>query len=206
MYLNRRCALLCYFIWSRDKPLIVILSFGENVYCRYQTCGVVLVYFLDRFYFILFIYLIFYLIFRSSIASPQKLSPPISWSFIFLGGWNSQQNVGQKKGGGFDVKENYFYKCGNKSLSFNHVAALKYVGKRKCHERCQVGINTWIHVDWTAATPESRVQPISSCNMLRPCTAAVCAHVVASYYQVFPLFCPPTVHIIVLVLKQLISG
>lgn len=59
------------------------------------------------------------------LAFPQIISP-ISWSYFFLlflfSGEIHSKSWTEKKGG-FDVKENYFYKCGNKSLSFNQVVA-----------------------------------------------------------------------------------
>lgn len=64
------------------------------------------------------VFLNYFYLFRSS-SFPLELSPHLV-KFIFV---KFTATVGQKKRGGFDVKENYFYKCGNKSLSFNDVAA-----------------------------------------------------------------------------------
>lgn len=66
----------------------------------------------------LLIGLLFFLLYFSFLySSPQTL--PILWSYNFF--CESHSNSLERKRGLFDVKENYFYKCGNKkSLSFNH--------------------------------------------------------------------------------------
>ena len=108
---------LCYFIWSRDNCYTLLLV-------KMYIADIKLVEWFSYISWIVFLFS-FHLVFSVPPASPQ-LSPHVV-KFIFL--WNSQQTVGQKTGG-FDVKENYFYKCGNKSLSFNHVAAWICVRRR----------------------------------------------------------------------------
>lgn len=95
------------------------------------------------------LFFIFISSFRSS--SFPKISPLFREVHFFV---KFTAKVGQKKGG-FDVKENYFYKCGNKSLSFNHVAAWVCV-KEKCHGAD--GLSSGLKSDFSIqnwATPES---------------------------------------------------
>lgn len=78
--------------------------------------------------FLFFIFNYYYYLWFCFLSSsfPQTLS---QFREVHFMGWNSQQTLDRKKGrGGFDVKENYFYKCGNKSLSFNHVARVRVCG------------------------------------------------------------------------------
>lgn len=80
----------------------------KNVYCRYQTCGVVLVYFLDLFFSFKKIinrpFILFYFIFHSSIAA-LKLSPfreviIIIIIILFLVKKKKSQRQLDRKGGG----------------------------------------------------------------------------------------------------------
>lgn len=73
---------------------------------------------LGYYYYYCFLLLGLLFVFSRSSSLPRTLSP--FGEVIIL--WKSEQNW-ERKRGGFGVKENYFYKCGNKSLSFNHVAA-----------------------------------------------------------------------------------
>lgn len=127
------CIILMLLHMKPWYKLIVILSFGEK--CILQISNL---WSGSRISWIVFISFISY--FFSFLQLSPKLSPfrEVHFHFHFFW-WNSHQPLERKgdggEGGGFDVKEKYFYKCGNKSLSFNPVAACV----------CETdGLNTWI--------------------------------------------------------------